>query len=183
MELTVGITGASGVQYGIRLLQVLKEKETTTHLIISDSAAKLIELETDMSLLEIKELATFVYNDDDFTAPVASGSYLHNGMIIAPCSMKTLASIANGISDTLIARAADVCLKDNRSLILLPRETPLNLIHLQNMITLKQAGASILPASPAFYNKPKTIDDLIDFMVGRMLDLLCIKHNLYKRCG
>lgn len=181
-EIIVAISGASGVQYGIRLLETLKKtKGVKTHLVLSDSAKQLIGIETDHSVKDIEKLAAHVYGDDDFTAPIASGSHRSRGMIVAPCSMKTLSSIAVGMSDTLISRAADVCLKEKRPLVLMVRETPLNLIHIENMERAARAGASILPASPAFYPKPTSIDDLIDFMAGRALDLLGIEHNLYKR--
>ncbi len=181
-EIIIGISGASGVQYGIRILEALKDmKKYETHLVISESAKKLIQIETEFSVSNVEQLADNIYDDEDFTAPIASGSHKTKGMIIAPCSMKTLASIAVGMSDTLISRAADVCLKEKRSLILMVRETPLNLIHIENMERAIKAGASILPACPAFYPKPKSIDDIIDFMAGRALDLLSIEHNLYKR--
>ncbi len=181
-EIIIGISGASGVQYGIRILEALKDmKKYETHLVISESAKKLIQIETEFSVSNVEQLADNIYDDEDFTAPIASGSHKTKGMIIAPCSMKTLASIAVGMSDTLISRAADVCLKEKRSLILMVRETPLNLIHIENLERAIKAGASILPACPAFYPKPKSIDDIIDFMAGRALDLLSIEHNLYKR--
>lgn len=181
-EIVIGISGASGVQYGIRLLDALKQMEGyETHLVLSDSAKKLIEIETEFSSREIEQLADHVYSDDDFTAPIASGSHRTKGMIVAPCSTKTLASVAIGMSDTLISRAADVCLKEKRPLILIVRETPLNLIHIENMERAIKAGASILPACPAFYPRPKSLDDVIDFMAGRALDLMGIEHNLYKR--
>jgi len=181
-EIIIGISGASGVQYGIRLLETLKRtKGVKTHLVMSDSAKQLIAIETDHSVKDVEELADHVYKDDDFTAPIASGSHRSRGMIVAPCSMKSLASIAMGMSDTLLSRAADVCLKEKRPLVLMVRETPLNLIHIENMGRAARAGASILPASPAFYPKPESIDDMIDFMAGRALDLLGIEHNLYKR--
>lgn len=181
-EIIIGISGASGVQYGIRLLETLKDmKSFETHLIISESAKKLILIETDFSVQDVEQLGDHVYEDDDFTSPIASGSYRTKGMIIAPCSVKTLASIAVGMSDTLISRAADVCLKEKRPLVLMLRETPLNLIHIQNMERATKAGASILPACPAFYPKPTSIGDIIDFMAGRALDLLYIEHKLYKR--
>ncbi len=181
-EIILGISGASGVQYGIRVLETLQQMEGyKTHLVISESAKKLIEIETDYSIGEIENMADHVYADDDFTAPIASGSHKSKGMLVAPCSMKTLASIAIGMSDTLISRAADVCLKERRPLILMLRETPLNLIHIQNMERAIKAGASILPACPAFYSKPGSIDEIINFMAGRALDLLDIEHNLYER--
>lgn len=181
-EIIIGISGASGVQYGIRILEALKDmKKYKTHLVISESAKKLIQIETEFSVSNVEQLADNIYDDEDFTAPIASGSHKTKGMIVAPCSMKTLASIAVGMSDTLISRAADVCLKEKRPLILMVRETPLNLIHIENLERAIKAGASILPACPAFYPKPKSIDDIIDFMAGRALDLLSIEHNLYKR--
>lgn len=181
-EIIIGISGASGVQYGIRLLETLKQMEGyKTHLVISESAKKLIQIETEFSVQEVEQLGDHVYDDDDFTAPIASGSHRSKGMIIAPCSAKTLASIAVGMSDTLISRAADVCLKEKRPLVLMLRETPLNLVHVENMERAIKAGASILPACPAFYPKPKSIDEIINFMAGRALDLLNIEHNLYKR--
>lgn len=181
-EIIIGISGASGVQYGIRLLETLnKMKGIKTHLVMSESAKQLVGIETSYSAGDILELADSAYEDDDFTAPIASGSHRTKGMIVAPCSMKSLASIATGMSDTLLSRAADVCLKEKRPLILMVRETPLNLIHIENMEKAARAGATILPASPAFYPKPKSIDDMIDFMAGRALDLLDIEHDLYKR--
>ena len=181
-EVIIGISGASGVQYGIRLLETLnKTKSIKTHLIISEAAKQLIEIETKFTVQEVESLADHIYQDDDFTAPIASGSHRSKGMIVAPCSMKTLSSIAIGMSDTLISRAADVCMKEKRPLVLMVRETPLNLIHIENMERAARAGASILPACPAFYSKPESIDDIINFMAGRALDLLNIEHNLYKR--
>ena len=181
-EIIVGISGASGIQYGIRILKTLRKTDNIlTHLVLSDSAKQLIKIETDFSVNEVESLADNVYGDDDFTAPIASGSHRTKGMVIAPCSMKTLASVAVGMSDALIARAADVCLKEKRPLVLMVRETPLNLIHVKNMERVINAGASVLPASPGFYQKPKTIDDIINFMAGRALDLLDVEHELYKR--
>jgi len=181
MEITVGISGASGVQYGIRLLEVLAEKGIKTHLVLTDSASQIIKIETDYTSADVEKLATWSYSQKDFSAPIASGSYKTEGMVIAPCSMKTLAAVANGVSDTLLTRAADVCLKEERRLILMTRETPLNLIHIENMLKAKRAGASILPACPGFYSQPKTLEDLIDVMVGRTLDLLGIENDIYRR--
>jgi 4-hydroxy-3-polyprenylbenzoate decarboxylase len=181
MEVIVGISGASGVQYGIRLLEVLAENGIKTHLILTDAANQIIRIETDYFPHEVEKLATWSYSQKDFSAPIASGSYKTAGMVIVPCSMKTLAAVANGISDTLLTRAADVCLKEERKLILMTRETPLNLIHLENMLKAKKAGASILPACPGFYSRPKTLEDLVDIMVGRTLDLLGLENNIYKR--
>ena len=183
IEITVGISGASGVRYGIRLLEILAEKGIKTHLILTDAANQIIEIETDYTPSEVLKLATWNYSPKDFSAPIASGSYRTAGMVIAPCSMKTLGAVANGISDTLLTRAAEVCLKEERKLILMTRETPLSLSHLENMLKAKKAGASILPACPGFYSKPKTLEDLIDIMVGRTLDLLGIENCIYKRWG
>jgi 4-hydroxy-3-polyprenylbenzoate decarboxylase len=181
MELIIGISGASGVRYGIRLLEILQKTEIRTHLIMTKAAEGIIREETDLSPESVKKSAAFVYDEDDFYAPIASGSYKTAGMIIAPCSMKTLGQIANGISDNLMARAADVCLKEERKLILMTRETPLSLIHLENMVRIKKAGGTILPACPGFYGRPETIDDLFDIMAGRALDLAGIENDVYKR--
>lgn len=181
MEITLGISGASGIQYGIRLLEILAEKGIRTHLILTDAAKQIMEIETDYTPSDVETLATWSYSQKDFSAPIASGSYRTAGMVIAPCSMKTLGAVANGVSDTLLTRAADVCLKEERKLILMTRETPLNLIHLENMVRAKKAGASILPACPGFYSKPKTLEDLVDIMVGRALDLLGIENDIYER--
>jgi 4-hydroxy-3-polyprenylbenzoate decarboxylase len=181
MELIIGISGASGVKYGIRLLEILHQMEIKTHLVMTKAAEEIIHTETDISSQHVKKLAAFVYAEDDFCAPIASGSYKTAGMIIAPCSMKTLGQIANGISDNLLVRAADVCLKEERKLILMTRETPLSLIHLENMVRVKKAGGTILPACPGFYSRPETIDDLFDIMTGRALDLAGIDNDVYKR--
>jgi flavin prenyltransferase len=183
MEITIGISGASGVLYGIHLLEILAEKGIKTHLILTDAAKQIINIETDYTPAKVEKLATWSYSQKDFSAPIASGSYRTAGMIIAPCSMKTLGAIANGVSDTLLTRAADVCLKEERKLVLMTRETPLNLIHLENMVIAKKAGASILPACPGFYSRPKTLEDLIDIMAGRALDLLGIENDIYRRWG
>jgi 4-hydroxy-3-polyprenylbenzoate decarboxylase len=181
MELIIGISGASGVRYGIRLLEILHQMEIQTHLVMTKAAEGIIHAETDVFSKDVKKLASFVYEEDDFYAPIASGSYKTAGMIIAPCSMKTLGQIANGISDNLMVRAADVCLKEERKLILMTRETPLSLIHLENMVRVKKAGGTILPACPGFYSRPETIDDLCDIMAGRALDLIGIDNAVYKR--
>ena len=181
MEIIVGISGASGVQYGIRLLQVLRQKGCTTHLVITDSAARIIEVETDRLKKDVEELADHVYHPRDFAAPFASGSYLFDAMVIIPCSMGTLSAVACGSSDTLITRAADVCLKEKRRLVMVPRETPLSLVQLRNMVTAAEAGAVILPACPAFYSRPMNLDDLVDVLVGRVLDLLGVDNDLYRR--
>jgi 4-hydroxy-3-polyprenylbenzoate decarboxylase len=181
VRLIVAITGASGVVYGKRLLKVLREKNVETHLIISKAAEKVIEYELGMAKEDLEKLADHVYDVDDWSSPVVSGSFKTDGMIIIPCSMKTLAGIAHGYSDNLVLRAADVTLKEKRRLILVPRETPLNVVHLRNMLELAKQGVVIVPAMPAYYHKPKDIDDQVGFVVGKVLDLLEMKHTLYKR--
>lgn len=179
MEIVIGISGASGVGYGIRLLQVLQG--SIVHLVITDSARKIIKVETDFSPEDVEDLADHVYAEDDFTAPIASGSYRFDAMVIIPCSMKTLAGVASGMSDNLIGRSAEICLKDRRRLVMVPRETPLSLIQLKNMVSVTEAGAVVLPACPAFYSRPQNLDDLIDVLVGRVLDLIGVENNLYPR--
>jgi 4-hydroxy-3-polyprenylbenzoate decarboxylase len=181
VEIVVGISGASGAAYGIRLLQVLREKGCITHLVITDSAAKIIEIETNYLLKDVQDLADHVYASCDFAAPFASGSHLFHAMVVIPCSMGTLSAIACGSSDTLITRAADVCLKEKRRLIIVPRETPLGLVQLRNMVAAAEAGAVVLPACPAFYSRPRSLDDLVDVLVGRVLDLLGVENDLYRR--
>jgi 4-hydroxy-3-polyprenylbenzoate decarboxylase len=177
----VGISGASGVIYGIRLLEVLAGMGWSTHLVMTDAARKIIEIETEESPIEVEMMADRVYSARDFTASIASGSNIFDAMVVAPCSMRTLAGIANGVSDTLITRAADVCLKERRKLILVTRESPLNLVHLKNMVAATEAGAIILPPCPGFYSKPASIGEIVDVVVGRILDLLGTEHDLYKR--
>jgi 4-hydroxy-3-polyprenylbenzoate decarboxylase len=179
LEIVVGISGASGVVYGIRLLQVLEG--CVTHLVISDSARKIIEIETSYDPLDVEALADHVYGPGDFMAPIASGSHIFDAMVVIPCSMGTLAGIASGTSNTLITRAADVCLKEKRMLIIAPRETPLSIVQLKNMVAAAEAGAIVLPASPAFYPRPQTVGDVVDILVGRVLDLIGLENNLYKR--
>lgn len=173
-RIIVGISGASGMIYGIRLLEILRKISIETHLIVSKSAQLTRACETDLSLAELKTLADVYHPWNDIGASIASGSFQTLGMIVAPCSMKTLAEIAHGISANLIGRAADVTLKERRKLVLMPRESPLHLGHLQNMVSVTQQGAIICPAMPAFYNKPKTIDDLINYSLGRILNLFGI---------
>ncbi|MEM2908054.1 MAG: UbiX family flavin prenyltransferase [Candidatus Hadarchaeales archaeon] len=181
MRLVVAITGCSGVVYGVRLLEVCKELGIETDLIVSRAAERILELELGRTREQVSELATRSYSPEDLSAPLASGSSPSDGMAIVPCSMKTLGAIASGVAMDLIARAADVALKQRRPLVLVPRETPLNLIHLENMARLARAGAVILPAMPAFYHKPERISDLVDFVVGKVLDVLGVKHELYRR--
>ncbi|MFQ6129409.1 MAG: UbiX family flavin prenyltransferase [Candidatus Hadarchaeaceae archaeon] len=181
MHLIVAITGSSGAVYGMRLLEVCKQAKIETDLIVSRAAETILKLELDKTVDELRGLATRSYSPDDLAAPPASGSYPVDGMTIVPCSMKTLGAIASGVANDLIARAADVMLKQERPLVVVPRETPLNLIHLENMTKLRRAGATILPAMPAFYHKPKAIPDLVNFIVGRILDVLGVEHQLYQR--
>jgi len=183
MRVIVGLSGASGIVYGIRLLQVLREKNVQTELVMTPMAKRMVELETDYKVEEIPSLATRVYGIDDLEAPISSGGYPTDGMIVAPCSMKTLAGIACGYSANLLLRAADVTLKEKRPLVLVPRETPLNVIHLENMLHLARIGATILSAMPAFYHRPQTIDQVTDFVVGKVLDILHVGHNMYHRWG
>jgi flavin prenyltransferase len=180
-KIVVGFSGASGVIYGIRLLEVLHSINIQTYLIISEWAKRNIETETNKTLEYVKSLSSVNYDNFKLDAAVSSGSFLHDGMVIVPCSMKSLSSIANGYDDTLISRAASVTLKESRTLILVPRETPLSRIHLENMIKLQDAGAIILPAMPGFYHKPSTINEIIDHLVGKILDQLQIKHELFTR--
>ena len=181
MRLVIAVTGASGVIYGRRLLQVLKAKKIETHLIVSNAAQKVIEHELGLGKKDFDKLADHVYEADDMTAPLMSGSFITDGMIIIPCSMKTLSGIVHGFADNLILRAADVTLKERRRLVIVPRETPLSTIHLRNMLTAAELGVSVVPAMPAFYHKPKNIDDMVDFVVGRVLDCLGLQHDLFKR--
>ncbi len=177
----MAITGASGVVYGKRLLEVLHEKKAETHLIVSRAAEKVIEHELAMSKKDLERFTTHVYDVDDLTAPLMSGSFKTDGMIIIPCTMKTLAGIAHGFADNLILRAADVALKEKRRLVVVPRETPLSVVHLRNMLEVAMLGVFVVPAMPAFYYKPEKIDDLVDFVVGRVLDCLGVEHSLFER--
>jgi flavin prenyltransferase len=180
-RIVIGLSGASGIIYGIRLLEILHSLNIQTYLIVSEWGKKNIEIETDKNLEYVKSLSSISYENFKLDASVSSGSFLHDGMVIVPCSMKSLSSIANGYDDTLISRAASVTLKESRKLILVPRETPLSRIHLENMIKLQDAGAIILPAMPGFYHKPSTIDEIVDHLVGKILDQLKIKHDLFTR--
>lgn len=179
----MAITGASGVIYGIRTLEVLRELRVETHLIMSEWGAKNIKIETDKTADYVRSLATKCYEDDNMAAPMSSGSFRTDGMVVIPCSMKTLASIANAFDDSLVSRAAGVCIKEQRKLVLVPREAPLSKIHLENMSKLADAGAVILPAMPGFYHRPKTMDDLINHVVGKLLDQFNIDHGLFRRWG
>ncbi|MHC9295416.1 UbiX family flavin prenyltransferase [Mycobacterium sp. LTG2003] len=166
----VGITGASGSILGIRMLERLRELDVESHLIVSAWGARTLEHETTWTAAEVRELADFAHKPGDLGACVSSGSFHTDGMLIAPCSMKTLAAIASGYTEDLMARAADVVLKERRRLVLLAREAPLSEIHLENMLKLARMGVSIVPPVPAFYNHPKTVDDMVDYIVTRALD-------------
>ena len=181
MKLVVALTGASGVIYGKRLLEELHNKKVETYLVISQAAKKIIKHELETSDKTLEKLATHVHEIDDWCSPIVSGSCKTDGVVIIPCSMRTLAGVANGFAENIILRAADVALKEKRKLVLVPRETPLNTIHIRNMLLLAKQGAIIVPAMPAFYHQPTDISDLVDFVVGRVLDILGIEHNLYKR--
>ena len=181
MKIVVAITGASGAILGIRLLETLREKDVESHLVISRMAEKTIKAELGIDLDQVKLMATHYYEPEGIDARISSGSFKHDGMAIIPCSMKTVAAIANGYTSELISRASDVTLKEKRRLVIVPRETPLNIIHLRNMLRLAEAGAVILPPMPAFYTKPRNVDDIISYIVGKVLDILNIPHNLFVR--
>ncbi|MCK9579203.1 MAG: UbiX family flavin prenyltransferase [Methanoregula sp.] len=175
-EIVVGVTGASGAVYARRLLEVIC-KDTKVHIIVSDMARKIASHEG----ISFDGFNAEYHSNDKLFASIASGSHKYDGMVVIPCSSKTLAAIANGYADNLITRTADVCLKEHRKCILVTREMPLSKIHLKNMIAAEEAGATIMPASPGFYHKPKKIDDLVDMVVARVLDHLDIEHNLIQR--
>ena len=182
MQLIIGMSGASGVIYGIRLLEVLKsEPEIETHLVMSESAKMNIGLETNWNANDVKAVADHVHSNKDIAANIASGSYRTAGMIVAPCSIKTLSAIANSYADSLLVRAADVVLKEQRQLVLVPRETPLHTGHCELLMKASQIGAVIAPPMPAHYINPQSVDDLVDHHVGRVLDLFHIDPGLVKR--
>lgn len=197
-DLVLAMTGASGAPYGLRLLQVLLQAGRTVHLTISPAATQVLQHEldrrVDLEHFDLRDLfggkaeeesagQVFYHHFRDFRAGIASGSFLTGGMVICPCSMGTAAAIAHGLSENLIHRAADVHLKERRRLVLVPRETPLSVVQLQNLAACAQVGAVVLPAMPAFYTKPRTIDDMIDFVVGRICDQLGVEHQLLRRWG
>lgn len=180
-KLIVGISGASGVVYGIRLLEVLRELDVESHLILSKAAEMTLAYETDLTPKDLRDLADKTYPVGDLGAACSSGSFPTAGMIVAPCSMKSLAEIATGVTSTLLTRAADVVLKERRRLVLMARETPLTNVHLRNMLTVSEMGGIIAPPVPAFYTKPETLDDLVDHSIGRVLDLFDIDTGKVKR--
>jgi 4-hydroxy-3-polyprenylbenzoate decarboxylase len=180
-RLVVGISGASGTVYGVRLLEALRDSSVETHLVMSDAAKRVAELETDYTSHYIESLADVVYRNSDIGAAIASGSFLTLGMVIAPCSVKSLSAITTSYNDTLLIRAADVALKERRRLVLVVRETPLHLGHLRLLAQATENGAVILPPMPSFYHHPRTIDDLVDQTVGKVLDQFRIEHDLFRR--
>jgi len=195
-DLVVAITGASGSPYAVRLLEVLLQAGRTVHLVISPAATQVMERELDVRIdldrfnpapllgaRAVNVTALHYHHFCDFSAGIASGSFLTAGMVVCPCSMGTVAAIAHGTSENLIHRAADVHLKERRKLVLVPRETPLGLIQLRNLTAVAEAGAVVLPAMPAFYTLPKTVGDMVDFVVGRVCDQLGVEHQLLKRWG
>jgi 4-hydroxy-3-polyprenylbenzoate decarboxylase len=182
-RLVVGISGATGAIYGIRLLEFLSKSEVETHLVVSRSAEKTIRMETSWTLEQVKALATVTYQMEDVGADISSGSFHTEGMAVIPCSIKSLSAIANSYNENLLIRAADVTLKERRKLVLVVRETPLHRGHLGLMLNVADAGGIILPPIPAFYFLPKTMDDLINHTVGRVLDVFGIDHSLFNRWG
>ena len=182
-RIIIGISGASGVIYGIEILKELAKQDMETHLVISESGKKNISIETEYHVRDVESMAYRVYDEKDFEAPPASGSFLTHGMIVAPCTIKTLSGIANSYSGNLLIRAADVTLKEKRKLVLVVRETPLHKGHLQLMSKAADLGAHILPPMPSFYNHPKTIEDIIHQTIGKVFDYLGIEHRLFERWG
>lgn len=183
-RLVVAITGATGAIYGVRLLQHLRAiPGVETHAVISDAGALTLHQETGLQRKDVEAFAHVVHRNRDIGASIASGSFQHDGMVIAPCSMKTLAAVAHGLSDSLVARAADVALKERRRLVLMVRETPLNLAHLRNMTSVTEMGAIVFPPLPSFYHRPSSIEEMVDHTVGRVLDLFALPHALAPRWG
>jgi flavin prenyltransferase len=180
-RLIVGISGASGVIYGVRLLEALQTLPVETHLIMTRTAEVTLAHETELKVADVRRLADVAYKIDDLAAAVSSGSFRTMGMVVVPCSMRSLGEIAHGITSNLLTRAADVVLKEHRRLVLVARETPIHAIHLRNMLTLSEMGAVIAPPMPAFYNRPKTLDDIVNHTVGRVLDLFDLDTGKVKR--
>jgi len=182
-RLIVGISGASGIIYGIRLLQVLQESGIETHLVMSDSAKMTLATETDMSFKEVEALATEVHHAKNIGATISSGSFKTMGMVVAPCSIRSLSEIAYGMTGSLLTRAADVVLKERRRLVLMVRETPLHTGHLRAMLQASENGAILMPPLPALYARPQSLDDMINHTVGRCLDLFDVETSLMARCA
>ena len=181
MKIIVGITGASGGIYGFRLIEVLKEAGCEIHAVVSEPGWQVLKYECDINRQDISAKVDFLYDINNISASIASGSFKTDAMVVVPCSMRTLGGIANGIADNLLGRAADVILKEGRKLILVPRETPFNAIHLGNMLKLAQMGVRIVPACPGFYHRPANLQEVIDMMVGKICDTIGIDHDLYPR--
>lgn len=182
-RIVVGISGASGVIYGVRLLQILRDLPVETHLVISKSAEITLAYETELKVAQVKALAHHCHNIGDMAAPLSSGSFKTLGMVVAPCSVRSVAEMASGVTTSLLTRAADVILKERRRLVLMVRETPLHLGHLRNLAALTEMGAIIAPPVPAFYNRPKTLEDVINHNLGRVLDLFGLDTGKVKRWG
>lgn len=182
-RIIIGISGASGVIYGVEILRLLSDKDIETHLVISEAGKRNIEIETDYRVSEVEKMAHQTYDNKEMDASPASGSFLTHGMVVIPCTVKTLSGIANSFADNLLLRAADVSLKEKRKLVLVVRETPLHKGHIRLMASAADLGAHILPPIPAFYHKPETIEDIIHQTIGKIFDYLGIQHNLFKRWG
>ncbi|MBI2960269.1 MAG: UbiX family flavin prenyltransferase [Betaproteobacteria bacterium] len=180
-RIIVGITGATGAIFGVRLLEALRAAEIETHLVISKWGQQTIEHETGLTLQQVKELASVCHSTGNMGATISSGSYFTDGMAIVPCSMRTLAAVAHGYGEDLVHRAADVVLKERRKLVLVPRETPLSEVHLENMLKLARQGVAIVPPMPAFYNRPQSVDDIVNHIVARVLDQFAIPAEFAKR--
>lgn len=182
MRIIVGISGSSGCQYGIRLLEVLQKYDhVETHLVLSEVAKKNIPLESDWTVDEVEALASYVHDSHDLAAPISSGSFRTDGMVIVPCSVKTLSGLANSFNTNLLIRAGDVTLKEKRKVIIVFRETPIHIGHIRLLAQVAEMGAIIMPPVPAFYHHPKTIQDLIDHTIGKVLDQFGLDHELFKR--
>ncbi len=179
--IVVAITGASGVIYGVRLLEVLKELRKDTALIVTEPAHIILDYEMGVDENYLKTLVNKYYEPDDLTTAINSGSCRFESMVIVPCTMKTISAISNGYASNAVTRAADVALKERRNLVIIPRETPLRPVHLENMLNISREGGVILPAMPGFYHKPEKIQDMVDFIVGKILDILKIDNHLYQR--
>ena len=182
-RIVIGISGASGSIYGVKMLQLLKDYDLEVHLIISEAGKRNIEIETDLKVSDVESMAHYIYDDKDVGAALASGSFITEGMVVIPCTIKTLSGIANSYTGNLLVRAADVMLKEKRKLVLVVRETPLHKGHLRLMTMAADMGAHILPPIPSFYHKPKTIDDIIHQTIGRIFDYFGVQHDLFRRWG
>ena len=181
MRIVVGITGASGSIYGLRLIEVLRKAGHEVHVVVTSSGWQVLDYECGVSQADMRQRVDVLYDVENIGAAIASGSFQMDAMVVVPCSMKTVGSIAQGISDNLLTRAADVALKEGRPLILVPRETPMHAIHLENLLRLARTGAQIMPACPGFYHRPQTLSDLVDMMVGKICDILGVGHQLFDR--